>query len=137
MKCKALLPGHANSSWRWLSYMGVAIAIVAFLAFIAFHPLGKWDDSYDKWAKAALYTLCLLGYHLKWGWHYRKARRFWALLGCLFVLHVVVFAPFLLSFVAGHGLSIAVGSGVGGMFKFVLLALAVALFMGKEWRKVW
>ncbi|MDR3736675.1 MAG: hypothetical protein P4L10_14225 [Acidobacteriaceae bacterium] len=136
MKCKALPQGPANSNWRWHSYVSVAIAIVAFLVFIAFHPLWKWDESYDKWAKAALYTSCLFGYLLKWGWHYRKARRFWALLGCLFVLHVVVFAPFLLSLVAGHGLSIALVLGVGGMFEFILLALAIALLMEKERRKV-
>lgn len=127
---------HAGGSWRWLSYVIIGIGIVTLLVALAFHPLGKWDDEYDKWIKGALYTCCLFGYLLKFGWRYRRARRFWALLVGLFVLHFAAFVPLLLLLLANRGLSIAMAVGVLGTCEFSLLAFGIALVMGSKRRKV-
>jgi hypothetical protein len=127
MRLRALITGSANSGLRWLWYILVGICLVLGILFWASYFPGRMDHTYDGWAQFAILTICVFGYVLKWGWHYKGQSKFWAAYLVVLFAHCAVF----LTLFSSGSWPIALLAVVGSV-ETMALATLIVLIVGER-----
>lgn len=127
MKLKVIRAENANSESRWLWYALIGVCVVFGIVICAIYSPGKFDHSYDRWAQLTILTAGVFGYLLKWGWHYKRRVRFWAIYLTAFLAHCAVVVT-----VFSRGTWNILLIGIAGSFEVIALAMMVALAMGEK-----